>query len=201
MKCKIIENATEMFLNLGFKSVTMDDIANEGGMSKKTIYQYFKNKTELVDSCVNYIFEYITKGIACVQDRGFNAIEEQLEIKAFVQSSLKNEKTSPFYQLQKYYPKIFVTLKERQFQHMQNCLLENLKKGIETGLYRESINIDIISRLHFNSIVELKNTKVFPPQKYNMTMLMETFLDYHLRAICTPKGIEILEALYQKQTS
>src|SRR5690606_6825508 len=110
MKDKITEKATEMFLNLGFKSVTMDDLANEMGVSKKTIYSHFENKSKLVHDCMQYLFNCITDGIDRIVALDKNPIEELFEIKKFISQHLKDEKSSPQYQLQKYYPKLYKNL-------------------------------------------------------------------------------------------
>src|SRR5690606_17008631 len=111
MKEKIIQKATDLFLNFGFKSVTMDDIANKLGMSKKTIYQHFENKTCLVKDCTFFMFDIISNGIDCIKEDKRNPVEELYEIKSFILKNLKDEKSSPHYQLQKYYPNIFSNLK------------------------------------------------------------------------------------------
>jgi AcrR family transcriptional regulator len=189
MREKIIINSADLFLTYGFKSVTMDDIANNLGISKKTIYQHFDNKTKLVEATTLYMFDIISHGIDCICELEKNPIEELYDIKNFVMEHLKNEKSSPQYQLQKYYPKIFSTLKLKQFEIMQSCVTSNLRRGVQEGLYRENINIDFIARLYFNSMVALKDQDLFPLTNFSMNMLMENYLEYHLRGICTDKGM------------
>jgi len=116
MKEKILLKATDLFLNLGFKSVTMDDLAKEMGISKKTIYSHYENKTKLVEETTMNLFWVISNGIDDIVSQKHNPIEELYEIKKFVMSRLKDEKASPQYQLQKYYPKIYQTLREKQFE-------------------------------------------------------------------------------------
>lgn len=192
MKDKILEKAGEMFLNLGFKSVTMDDIANEIGVSKKTIYVHFSNKTALVNSVTLSIFEIISAGIDMICALKKNPIEELYDIKKFVMLHLKNDKSSPQYQLQKYYPKIYATLKKKQFDVMQTCVIENLTRGVEKGIYRDSIDVSFISRIYFHGVLGIKDIELFPLQQFSMNDLMNFFLEYHLRGICTEKGILIL---------
>lgn len=192
MKEKILLGATELFLNYGFKSVTMDDIANTLGISKKTIYQHFDNKTMLVEASTFYLFEVISTGIDHISSLEMNPIEEIYSIKKFVMQHLKDEKSSPQYQLQKYYPKIFKTLKDKQFNLMQTCVVANLTRGIKQGLYRNSINVDFIARIYFNSMLAIKDIDLFPNQQFSMNMLMSNYLEYHLRGISSPKGLETL---------
>jgi len=192
MREKILLGATDLFLNYGFKSVTMDDIASALGVSKKTIYQHFDTKTKLVEATTLNLFESISHGIDCICALEKNPIEEVYSIKKFVMEHLKDEKSSPQYQLQKYYPNIFNTLKNKQFEVMQTCVTDNLNRGIKQGLYRDSINVEFIARIYFNSMLAIKDKDLFPLKKFSMNMLMNNFLEYHLRGICIPKGLEIL---------
>ena len=192
MREKILLGATDLFLNYGFKSVTMDDIANALGVSKKTIYQHFDNKTKLVEATTLNLFESISCGIDHICALEKNPIEEIYSIKQFVMEHLKDEKSSPQYQLQKYYPKIFNSLKSKQFEVMQTCVTDNLNRGIKQKLYRDSINIEFIARMYFNGMLAIKDKDLFPFQKFSMDMLMNHYLEYHLRGICTPKGLDIL---------
>ena len=201
MREKIIHKSTNLFLNLGFKSVTMDDIASEMGISKKTIYVHFPNKTKLVEVTTMNLFEMISHGIDCICELNKNPIEELYDIKRFVMEHLKDEKSSPQYQLKKYYPKIYSTLKKKQFEVMHGCVNENLKRGINQGLYRETLNIEFITRIYFNSILAIKDTDLFPLKIFSMNMLMENYLEYHLRGICTEKGTKKLNQITTKNQS
>ena len=200
MRDKIIETSADLFLNLGFKSVTMDDIANEMGISKKTIYQHFQNKTKLVEATTLHVFHHISDGIDCICALDKNPIEEIYEIERFVRYNLKDEKSSPQYQLQKYYPKIYTNLKQKQFDKMLSCVTSNLERGLQQGLYRDTIDIDFISRLYFSVVVSLKDQDIFPRTHFSVQKLMDNFIDYHLRGICSSKGIESLANFtYQHQ--
>ncbi len=198
MKEKIILKSTELFLNFGFKSVTMDDIANAIGISKKTIYQHFSNKTMLVEVTTMQLFEFISHGIDSICGLNKNPIEELYDIKRFVMEHLKDEKSSPQYQLKKYYPKIYSTLKQKQFEVMYECVNKNLSHGVNKGLYRDTINIEFITRIYFNSMLAIKDTDLFPLKIFSMNMLMDNYLEYHLRGICTDKGVEKLNQIITK---
>lgn len=193
MKEKILEKSNELFLNLGFKSVTMDEIASALGVSKKTIYKYFKNKTELIAAVTNFMFDRTSCGISDICELKKNPIDEVFDIKKFIMSNLKDEKSSPQYQLQKYYPKIYDSLKKKQFEVMQVCVIENLSKGIAQGLYRKNIDLQFISRIYFSGMLTIKDKELFPLNNYSMNSLMNYYLEYHLRGICTEKGIKQLE--------
>jgi AcrR family transcriptional regulator len=192
MKEKIINKAEELFLTLGFKSVTMDDIANELGISKKTIYVHFANKTKLVDAVTFNVFENVCNGIDCICNSSNNPIEELYDIKLFVLNYLKNEKTSPQFQLKKYYPQIYKRLQIKHFEKMHQSVKDSIQKGIDTGLFRDNMDVDFISRLYFNGMAGIKDETIFPSEIFTMHYLMESYLEYHLRAIVTEKGLQIL---------
>jgi AcrR family transcriptional regulator len=199
MRQIILETSNELFLNLGFKSVTMDEIAKKMGVSKKTIYKYFENKTELVAAVTDYMFDTVSCGIEGICALQMNPIEEIFSIKRLVMKHLKDEKSSPQYQLQKYYPKIYASLTQKQFHIMQVCVVNNLKQGIEKGLYRTHIDLEFISRIYFNGMVGIKNKDLFPLTDYSMNTLMNHYLEYHLRGIATEKGLqELNNQLIQK---
>ncbi len=195
MKAKILEKATDMFLNYGFKSVTMDDIAHEMGISKKTIYTHYDNKTKLVAESTMHLFIIITEGINEIRALNKNPIEELYEIKKFVMEHLKDEKSSPQYQLQKYYPKIYKELKEKEYDIMLDCVVNNIKRGLELGIYRDNINVDFISRIYYSGVFAIKDNTLFPNTEFKMTTLEGYFLEYHLRGIVTPKGRQILNKI------
>lgn len=190
----IVVTSTELFLTLGFKSVTMDDIAEEMKISKKTIYTFFANKEALVQSVVFSMYSYITTNLTQIREKASNPISELYEVKMFIMHQLKGEKTSPQHQLRKYYPNIHKELQKKQFDFMTKSVKKSLIKGVEMKLFRPSIDIDFISRMYFNGMVGIKNVDMFPIEKYSPEQLMENYLDYHLRAIVTDNGMKLLSS-------
>ena len=198
MKEKILHKATDLFLTYGVKSVTMDDIAKELGISKKTIYTFFSTKTKLVEATTNFLFHKINSEIQTICSAGQNPIKELFMIKSLVLEHLKNEETSPQYQLQKYYPDLYDSIRQKQFDSIDECISKNLKKGIETGFYRKDLDINLITRFYFIGIMGIKNIDLFPKNEFGMPYLMDNFLEYHIRAIATEKGIKSLQNILKK---
>jgi TetR/AcrR family transcriptional regulator, cholesterol catabolism regulator len=193
VKEQLLSKSAEMFLTLGVKSVTMDEIAAEMGISKKTIYAHFPTKTKLIEATAIYLFEQISEGIQAIRRDRKDPIEELFEIKEFACQHLKNEKSSPQYQLQKYYPKIYSTIRQKQKHVLEDLTRENLQKGIEKGVYRKNLPLEFISRIYFMAIVGIKDREFFAEGEFSMNELTEMHLEYHLRAIVTPKGLKKLE--------
>ena len=193
MKNTIIHRAAELFLNFGFKSVTMDEIAGSLGISKKTIYVHFKNKTALISATTHSIFNEITGGIDHIQSEEMNPIIELYEVKKFAMQLLRNEKSSPQFQLKKYYPEIYNELKRKQLKKMQECTLLNLRRGTALGLFRENLDHEFVARIYFLGISGIKDEDLFPTEMFTKPHLMDNYLEYHLRGIVTEKGLITLE--------
>lgn len=195
MKEKILHTATELFLNQGFKSITMDDIAREMAISKKTIYSHFSNKEAIIEASTSELFNMICSGIDHITEDKKNPIEELYDIKRFVLEHLRGERTSPMYQLQKYYPKIHRTLRKKQYDFMQDCMIENITRGVSEGLFRENLDVQFVSRIYFTGMTGIKDGDIFPASEFPVSTLYDMYLEYHLRGIVTPKGRKILNNL------
>ncbi|WP_339661208.1 TetR/AcrR family transcriptional regulator [Croceibacter atlanticus] len=200
MRETILNKATELFLDLGFKSVTMDDIATEMGISKKTIYTHFKNKSVLVIASTEILFLRICSGIDGVRKENQNPIVELYSIKQYVMKHMKNQNSSAQFQLQKYYPAVFAEMRSKQYDYMQDCVVENLNKGLEMGLYRENLDVEFASRIYFLGMVGIKDNDMFPADQFPMITLMEKYLEYHLRGIVTQKGLKKLTETIENYT-
>lgn len=188
---KILSSCAEMFLTLGFKSVTMDDIAQKLAISKKTLYAHFPNKQALVRECVFHFFDYVTNEISRISANATNPIAELYDIKFFMMCQIKNQKISPQFQLQKFYPEIFKELQEKQMAFMVSRMSNSLEKGVSLGLFRSNLNIPFVARLYFNGMTSIKDQHLFPADVFQQNQLMTDFLEYHVRAICTESGIAI----------
>lgn len=199
MKKRIIKIATDKFLKRGFKSVTLDEIANALSISKKTIYTHFKNKTELVRDCAFSAMRDITQGVDEICSQDLDPIVQFYEIKKFVIKSIGDDQSTPQYQLQKYYPEINESLKQEYYEKMMCCTRRNLEKGIEKGLYRKEINVEFIARIYFMGTQGVTDQVLFPLDKFSAHFLMEEYLEYHLRGIVTPSGMTTLNKFIKDQ--
>lgn len=193
LKEHIVKTAADLFINLGFKSVTMDDIAQKMGISKKTIYANFANKNLLVEETTYFILDKISEGIEEIRRKNLNAVIELFEIKRFTMQHLKNENSSPQFQLEKYYPQIYSVVKKHHLEKMEVCVINNLKRGINSGFYRPELPLDFITKMYFVGIMGMKDPEYFSTENLGMDHLYERFLEYYLRAVVTPQGLVILK--------
>ena len=198
MKQNIINEAIPLFIQFGFKSVTIDDIAIKMGVSKKTIYAHFPKKVTLVETSVFMHFNNVFEKILNISKHSKDPIIGLYQIKKEALKHLSNEKNSPVYQLQKYYSSIYNKLQQMEFNTLGGMFSESLKKGIEMGLFRSEININFVTRIFFNGIRGINDVQLFPMEEYRIDQLLINFSEYHLRAICTPAGVEKLN-IYKKE--
>ena len=192
MKKTIVLKASELFLQLGFKSVTMDDLADALGVSKKTLYSHFENKKQLVRETSGFIFDQACSEIEEIKKQATHPIEELFTIKTAMLKYFQNETKSPAYQLQKYYPDIYSNLKDQEYDRLGGLVKSSLNIGIQTGLFRPNINVNFISRLYLNGMRGIRDFDLFPPNEFDIKTLFESYLEYHSRAIVTPNGLTIL---------
>ena len=192
MRNDIIEKASELFLQLGFKSVTMEDLAVSLGISKKTLYIHFENKNQLVQEVTFLIYEKVTQDFLKIKKSAKNPIDELHCIKMEAMKYLGNEKSSPNYQLQKYFPKIYEDLKSKEYLYLGEMVKSSIQNGIDSGLFRNEIDVEFVSRLYLNGMRGIRDIEIFPIEQFKIEDLFENYLDYHLRAIVTSKGMKTL---------
>ena len=190
MKEKIIAKATDLFLKLGFKSVTMDDIAGEMCISKKTIYKYFCNKELLIEESTNMVHKEVHQIIDSIVAKNHNAIEENFEIRKMFKEMFKAGDTSPVFQLKKHYPEIYDMVMSREINECNIVFKQNIEKGIQQGLYRKNTPIDTYVDLYYTLIFNI-NGNISSEKIANELELQA--LEYHTRAMATAEGIIELE--------
>jgi AcrR family transcriptional regulator len=190
MKDKIISKASDLFLKLGFKSVTMDDIACEMCISKKTIYKYFCNKEVLIEESTELVHKTVHEVINTIVAKNHNAIEENFEIRKRFKEMFQATDTSPLYQLKKHYPEIYHKVMNRELDECSMCFKQNIEKGIDQDLYRKDLDVDIYVKFYYSLIFSIKENTI---SERESTKLELEALEYHTRAMATQKGITELE--------
>ncbi len=194
MKEKIIKKATDMFLKLGFKSVTMDDIAGEMCISKKTIYKYFCNKEVLIEEGTAAIHNEVHNIIDEIVAKNYNAIEENFEIRKMFKEMFKSVNDSPIYQLKKHYPEIYTKMMANKLDDCNVMFGQNIRKGISQGLYRENLDVEKYIKFYYMLIFTINET--IESEKEALELELDA-LEYHTRAMATSAGIKELEKQLQ----
>ena len=184
----IIKSTSRLFMKYGIKSVTMDDVAKALSISKKTLYQYVNDKTDLVEKCVFFLSNMFDKAHSNKSDER-NVVEKYIDLYKEISSIIKENNHSFEYDLQKYYPQLFQSMKDSHRKLVMIRMTKDMEDGIEQGFFRSDLNIKKIVVLHILRIESLKDNDIL--QKYNYTLvdIIDEMFNYHFHAIATQKGI------------
>lgn len=196
-EARIIESATALFYRFGIKSITMDDVAKHLAMSKKTLYQHFKDKNDMVMKCCSHDLvnrECVFKDIA---SQAKDAIHEIMQMMKHMESMFTKMNPNLFYDMQKYHPAVWRMFREFKEGNMMKMIEENLHKGIHQGLYRKDIDIPVMARLRIEQVEMGFNPEVFPPGKYNLANVHIALFDHFLHGITTFKGHKLINKYKQ----
>ncbi|MFM9943634.1 MAG: TetR/AcrR family transcriptional regulator [Bacteroidia bacterium] len=185
---KIIEGCDKLFRKFGIKSLSMDDIARELGISKKTIYQYFTDKNDLVNKTFIHILNYNESRCSCIKQENKNPVDEILMITRDVSQQMKGINPSVFYDLRKYHPESWQLFETHSNEFIYTQLKENLIRGKEQGLYRDDLHEKIVARLYISLIQTICNPELFSNIDYDFGSVYNEMIHYHFNGICTLKG-------------
>lgn len=191
----ILEETSKLFIRYGIRSVSMDDVARHLGMSKKTLYQYFSDKHDLVLTVMNHHLQDIDSCFKQISEKEGNAIDILMMVSRLLIDKFGRLNSSISFDLQKYYPEAFKAMMEHKHNHILENIERNLKRGIQEGLYRKDINTRVIAYFYM-----IRMDHVFDIDPDNELMknisleeiLRELFV-YHIRGIANNKGIEYFE--------
>ena len=189
---RILDGSGELFLQAGIKSVTMDDIAKHLGMSKKTIYQFFKDKNELVLALVKKRLKDDEDEMSEMLSKSGNVIEEMVNMMKCSEEIFARANPIVIHDLQKYHPEAWKVFQEFKAGVIVRTLEELLNKGIKQGYIRPEIDVKVIARMRMIQVETGFNTAVFPINEFNLWKVQRELMDHFNYGICTMKGYKLL---------
>ena len=193
---RIIENASMLFFRNGIKSMTMSDIANEMGISKRTLYEVFRDKEDLLEECLDYQHAKADKEIERLTEDSENVIDTLIRLYAQNFHQVFSVSKSLINDLKKYHGHLFRKIEERRKEGIYD-FIPLLKKGVEQGLIRNDINFEIMMwllKIQFNAILD--ETAV-STGKYSINQFVQAIMQNFLRGIATPLGNERIDQLME----
>ncbi len=194
----IIEKSLELFRKYGIKSVTMDDLSTELGMSKKTLYHYFNDKADLVKKVITHEFEKKLTAFKKIMKGPGNAIEHMDAVNRFILTEHKCHKPAMIFDLQKYFPEAHGEIQRAKRNHLLNAILKNLRQGKKEGLYRAKLNEEIIARLHVFRVENILSSDVFKIEELTSSKFFDEIFIYHMHGIASEKGLTELKKIQNK---
>jgi len=193
IKERIIAKAREQFFRYGVKSVTMDDIARELGISKKTIYQHFEDK----DAIVHQLMMAEMANDKCEWDEldgsSNNVIEKIVKSMDIIRQAFAEINPSAFFDIKKYHPKTWQLFQDHKQNFVMDSIRKELLQGIKEGFFRHDIKVEILVRMRMEQIEIGFDPQLFPPNKFSLIEVELTMLDHFIRGILTPSGLEVYQ--------
>lgn len=189
----LLQKSGELFKKYGVKSYTMDDVAKELGMSKKTIYRFVENKAELVKLTMQYYLTEERTQLEAILKISENSVDELIDMVSYFFNQVREFNPSALNDLQKYYPETWAIYNEYRFHFILGMITKNLESGVKQGVYRNNLKADVIARLYIGNVEVLINQELFPSKKYVFMDTYKEYLNYHLRGIVSAKGLKYLE--------
>ena len=200
-KREIVMQAAAVYMQNGIKSMTMDEMARQLSVSKKTLYQYVTDKNDLVMQCIELNHDMEEEFIKEVIETKSNAIEQMLAISSFIIGQLQQIHPSIFFDLNKYHPEVIKRMECHKDEFVCGCIENNLTVGIKQGLYRDNLNPQVISQMHLAFIDSLMHGTVQKVANIGADEVYSEFFRYHVRGIASEKGLEFLSELVKKDPS
>jgi AcrR family transcriptional regulator len=190
---EILTKASELFLKYGIRSVSMDDIARELGMSKKTIYVHYQDKDALLMAFMHYQLDFHTQIFEKVRRTSSNVIDEILVLSGSSMNEMRKYHSTLIYDLQKYHHKVWQVFEAFKNENIYHQVKDQLLRGVESGYFRADIDVEIITKMHLQQINTILNPDIFGVQSYDVNKVFAQIFAVFLRGICTPKGLKLIE--------
>lgn len=185
-----------MFRKYGIRSISMDDLARELGMSKKTLYQYVENKTDLIEKMLNHMIDTSTACITPETDRSeMNAIDILLAVSIKVSKEINEMNPAVAFDLEKFYPALYRNFVNSKRDHVYRKIKENLEQGMQEGIYRTDLDSGLVARLYVQKLIDLHDPEFISSGDFSFEKIFQVMFDNHIRGISNPAGL----AYYEKQ--
>lgn len=199
MKERIQAKAEELFKRYGIRSVTMDEISNQLGISKKTLYQSYADKEEIVHAVFDSIMCDNKERCLCDRENADNAIHEVFLAFDHVLQMFTEMNPAILFDLHKYHPNVYVKFNAYKYDFLYNVIKDNLQRGIKEELYRPEINVEIMTRYRIESSMLAFNTEIFPQSKKDLAGVERELLEHFLYGLATSKGTKLIHKYIQQR--
>ena len=193
VKERILERAHNLFMRYGIRSVSMDDIAAQLGMSKKTLYQYFSDKDELVEGVISHKISFMQQECTHCRKQAKDAVQEVFFTMENIVEQLRNMNPMVLYDMEKFHFKAYQKFLEHKNKFLLRIIEENICWGIKEELYRPEINVDVLSKYRLNSMLIAFDQQVFPAGKYNLADVTKEILEHFIYGLATVKGHKLIQ--------
>jgi AcrR family transcriptional regulator len=198
VKERIVKSALNLFWRYGIKSVTMDDIAKELGISKRTIYQHYSDKEAILKMVIQEELSSQQCEMEQLDEITDNPIEQMIQATDQMRTAMAHMNPALLYDLKKYYPESWGLFQAYKHEFILKGIRDNMLHGISLGFYRSDIDVDVLSLLRIGEFEIAFDPSIFPPDKFHMMRVQMQFVHHFLRGIMTEKGFEYYNTIKDK---
>ena len=192
MKERILHKAKDLFMRYGFRSVTMDEIAGQMGVSKKTLYQFYEDKDSLVEAVMQKEMAFLESECTRQFQESDNAIDELFKDMDSMVEVMASMNPQLIFDLEKFYPKTFEKFKQHKNSFLLDIIKTNLLRGIKEELYRPDIDVDITAKFRLESNFIAFDQELFPYGKYSLLKVITEIYNLYIHGIATTKGKKMI---------
>lgn len=194
----IFEKAFELFKRYGIRSVTMDDVAAECGISKKTLYHHFADKDTLVSTILDKMVNRSSQQCTLYQQKSENAVHEIFQSLVMLQEMFDGVNPVMMFDLHKYHQAAYKKLEDHKRRFLYDITRKNLERGIAEGIFRPEINVEIMTLYHLSTIANTFEQEVFRTHKFSLLDVQVEIMLHYVYGLATTKGMKLIEK-YKKQ--
>lgn len=197
IKERILNKATEMCFKYGIRSVTMDDIAKELGISKKTIYQNFEDKDEIIFQIMQSEMEKDKCEWADLGKISKNLLDKMTHALKLMRKTMVGMNSAIIFDIKRYHPRAWVLFQNHKNHIIKDSVTRDLNEGIKEGMFRDDINVEFMATYRIQQVEMGFNPDIFPSNKFDLVEIQTTLMDHFIRGILTEKGLKQYN-IYQK---
>ena len=198
---ELLGGVAQLFMRLGIKSLTMDEIARQLGISKKTLYKYATDKKQLVTKAMEIVISQKECTLSEMTVAEGNAIDKSLAMNKMVSERLQSVQPAVIFDLQKYYPEAWAIMEDHKCVFIHNQIKENLIEGVKDGLYRDNLNPDLVARIYVTLIDSIFDSSLYRDSNSNFLEMHTEVVRYHLRGVTNAKGVAYMQELFNNKKS
>ena len=195
MRENIIQLAISQFHQLGIRNVSVDDICSSLRISKKTFYQHFNKKEDLIEEIIRAVHKEFTD--RCIrQEKDKNSIETMIANIREIKRAIEREPFLFWYDLKKFYPSLYTKYYDIQTETVRTTFEHNIRRGIEEGFYRSDIDIELLSYFHTVQMRYTFESMMDNQKTFSLKRVVDFFIDLMVHLIANEKGLKYLEENY-----
>ena len=189
----IMESVRDLMKEKGVRGYRFEDIYQKINISKEEFFKYIDDEADLVKKALDFERDNFKKIFDEYDFDGVNAIDILMTVSREMSSNFKNLNPSLTFDLKKYYPEIYQEHFQQRIDFIFDQIKINITKGINQGMYREDLSIELVARLYISRLIDIHNPDFFPPERFSFSMLFEVMFENFIRSIAKTEGIKYFE--------